>query len=365
MATPADRSRDTSEDSNQTLKGLRDECLNNEQFLNLLTNNIADVAAQKVERLNAITRNRNAVFLTVGGALFVAALTGVVTFAFSSLKQVIQSEAVALARIEAQEAAGTAAEQQLHVLVPTVVREQVDLQVEEARSTWNSLNAAFHLDTLLQAAEEKEGFSEDEARQSIQLLTQMAEDTQFNQSPQALRLLQRSIENFQSADRDDLVQLLEPLYSDQMLDKWEITARMTESIGRKLITFPVLPVEVGRGKMYEEWVTLLDRYYRYADATRRHRYPEVPYVYDLIIACMEKEADAVLEALTARARSFTESELNFAVTVATSLLAESWQLQPNEETALAKDRLTECIERVRGFDDKGIFSRATTQSNDI
>ncbi|MDX1541051.1 MAG: hypothetical protein R3349_06565, partial [Geminicoccaceae bacterium] len=168
-------------------------------------------------------------------------------------------------------------------------------------------------------------------------------------------ILGKFVDHFVGTARDDLVQRLEPLFGDVMLENWEIAFTMTQSLGYELVGFPVLPTELGAGRLRSEWDSKLKRYHDYADASRRLLYPEGPYVFDIVLGCMERAPDAEMKVLIGRSEPMSKQELESVRITLANLLASD----PAGADATARrvtDRVLTCLSAYRDLDPNGVLT---------
>lgn len=314
---------------------LKETCLDNEQFLDLLVSKIADRAVEKTERTAAIHRNRTA----IATGLFLSLVTALVTFGYSAVRDSIKSEAISAATDSSVRAARTAVD----LIVAKSVRDEIEQEVGLARKNWNRLNDRLELTNLSERINKKGGFSEQEARYILRIIKGMADDDDYRNFTQFPKLLEAVVDTFQAADRDDLVRPLEAKFGDVMLDTQGISITMVGGLGRTLVGYPDLPSELGNGKLRVDWDSTVVRYHSYADAMRRHRFPEVPYIYDIVLACMEGQPVKALAALVGRIEEFDASERESVQFVVTNLLNEGWVAEKGSFSQRVRERTADCL----------------------
>lgn len=342
-------------DADRLIAELRTECMNNEQFLDLLVHKIADVAVDKVERTNSRSRNRLGLLITIGSTLFLAAITGVATFGFSSLRQIVETQAVTEAAGIATMAADKAAIEAVDRVVGPKVDEVVAAKVADAEASWQRANRAFQLVGLSQRIEDNKGYSEEEARRAIDLLSGFANDDEYKEFAQFPTILEKFVEHFVGTARDDLVQRLERLFGDVMLETWGIAFTMTQSLGYELIGFPALPRELGAGRLRSEWEAKLERYHAYADASRRLLYPESPYVFDIVLGCMEQAPDAEMKVLIGRSEPMSKQELE-SVRITLASLVPSASAEADAAARRVSERVFSCLSAYQDLDPAGVLT---------
>ena len=337
---------------------LKATSLDNEQFLDLLINKIADRAVEKVERTATMSRNRIAFLLTIGAGLFVTALTALATIGFSSLRESIITRAESIAVAKANEAASSAKDSIIRdsvTIVENSVSERIGQEIGLAQKQWDRLNTTLELTNVTTRINQRGGFSEKQAQDILKLLGNLANDNKYQDFSQFPVILEEVVDTFQLADRDDLVIPLEAKFGDVMLDTEGIILTMVESLGRMVAGYEALPSELGDGKLRSDWDGLIKRYHHYADAARSHQYPELPYTYDIILACMESQPRSAIEALIKRIEMFEGGERNSVELVVTGVLDEGWRATPDAFSHRVRERATDCLTEFVDIDPTGIL----------
>ena len=371
-----DKPDQTTEDATAEIKEVVDDLarlsLEREPFYDLLVHKIADRAAEKVEAANTVSRNRTAVIITVGGALFVSALTALSSFAITKMQESLEKDLrivedavkneqrvltesinneLRLARSELLTAAAEIARKEAEAValttVETVVPQEVGRAVEAetliAKKNWQLVNLAFELTSLSEQMSTHDSFSAAQAEDAMALLRSFADDNQYRDIPQFPQLLEEIVDNFVAAELDDMVASLEPLYSDLMLSELGISQTMTIALGRNLVSFTELPSNLGDSRLRAEWESTAERYHRYGDALRALGFPEYPYLFDAVIACLENQPGSVIAAYLRRSNDFTPEEVDTAIGILGELVFEDWKFTKDLETELASRRTVACL----------------------
>ncbi len=323
----------------------------NQFFLEMLSSSVADSAIEKIDRNAATMRQRNAVFLTVGGALIVTGLTGVATLFSGSLQ-----ESARLAAIEA-------AQDTVRNEIPTIVQEAqttienslnsfVAENTRQAKRSWSDSRALLTISAMTQEIDDNRHFSEGQAKALLDLITPFAHDRHYTQFADFTPVLEGVIDAFVQAERNDLVAVLEQGFGDLMLEKQETVFSMVVGLGRELIVANFDPEGVSDDKLLQDWNKLRARYNNYADAARNLNLPELPYVFDLIVSCMLGKPEAEQRAYVFEIEKFTDEEREAVLRLAVNAMTDQ------HASNFARERAQQCIQKLEDFDTTKTLEKA-------
>lgn len=281
-----------------------------DQYFNLLVNHIADNVYEKVDRQNTRSRNRFAILASsITGLILLGVSSGVSTI-WTLNKQ--STETIARSAAVAE--------------VPRLIEEiEYDLKQTTAELTESSLRTALkrvedtgkesvdvmtiQVRALLLAA--AESFSESDAKEINRLVLSFKENGRYKNHEFFPDALLKVVSSYIAADRIDLVLPLESSFRDVMLDHPDMSIAMVDGLGRDLAAVPVDVSNLSKTIELSSWNAKLAIYSQYKLVLENsHRYPEKPYLYDILIGCKRGYSDDDFKLLVRRAESFSDADLD-------------------------------------------------------
>ncbi len=319
--------------------------LESDVFFDMLVNKVADRAMEKYDQAHARSRQRLAIISTIVGALSITLLTNVGTTVVSSLRADVTAGAI--------ESVETFLEEELPELEGSVIantRQEVSEIVErsrfEASAAWKELTDFNAAQVLIEDFERVGSFSDIEGSRLIDLLANFANENRYREISNFPDILERAVDVFAGAQRQDLTSRLENMFGDVMLEDTGIIVTMVVTLGDALISTGFAPDKLSEGPILEEWRGNRARYQVYADAARDQGIPGLPYFYDILIACVDQSNLTDLFAVVERSALFSSRDRLQAVQTAEVAFsdADGW-------TSTAMERNLACLVSANRIDE--------------
>jgi hypothetical protein len=319
----------------------------------LFVSRVSEIAKEKVHDDLSKSRSRMAVLMTGGLTLFVAALTGVATFGLNTLQASISDKISANIQSSVPAAIEEALAAQLPIIRQSVqsfaddqikkgVADAVGSQVDKAVLAWDLVNARAGVRDRLQEIEATGTFTDSDLKTLVAEVERIGKYDEISSSDEFLKLLERVIDILSAADEYTLVYTLEGSFKEEMVTRMGISWTMVTSLGRRIVGYKIEPAKMTGGKIQDDWNELVKKYHFYADAARRNGIPELPFIYDFVLACIESRSEQERSALLARIDDLTDSEHQFVVMQAGEILAESWRRVPDSFSRRVMTRTDFC-----------------------
>lgn len=318
-------------------KKLQDAILGNEQLYDLFISKVARESAEIIEAHSSRVRNRTTVFVTIGLAL----LAAVAALALEELRASI--------KIDARTTAENLVDRELENLFSsqsfqTRTGSLIEMRVANIDKRIDFLQDQISFLNVVQKFERDDtGFTEAQASALINGLAAAKQST--TNILNITELLESIVPKFASADRFDLISTLNDSVSEEMQSSPIICQAIVLSVGISITGFEVSP-QKATGRFKSEWENYIDLYRPYAESCRTHKYPEVPYVFDLILAMMEEEDEDVTRAIALETTNMTDHELARVSVILSDLLTGDWARPGASQRAVqrAKARAREMVE---------------------
>lgn len=345
--------------------------IENEVFYDLLVSKVSDESLDKLDKKTARVRN-----VLLGSA---AVGVGVLVFAFqmaigqmeerikeamASVAQIIkEKEQVILQSAEnaSTRIAREIAEQVANEVAKATTQEQVanivSESIEKAEEAWERVRLYSKLESFSSKLESEDGFTEIEARDVLDSLRTMKESDFYRDDIRFPQFLEKVIDIFQSADRDDLVQKLEPMFEDTILSEDGIAFTMILSLGNALIGSVAPPSVTKSGNAAEKWKQTYDRF-KYYSRSRSSLVQPLLAIYVPLLSFVSSDEPEVVKSEILELSNLDGDQKELAKEILSQLINEGWVKVSTGESQRVKQRTLEFLERYRDVDATGTLMNA-------
>ena len=341
----------------------------NEVFYDLLVSKVSEESLEKLEKKSALIRNT----LIAGAAVGVTILVVVFQMAVDQIgkrvddalktsnsiieekERVILESADRISKEVAREAAREIAEEIARNTMQKLVENTINESVEKAEEAWEHLILYSKLESFSNKLESDDGFTEIEALEILDILKKIKKSKSYQSEELFPKLLEDVIDIFQAADRDDLVQKIEPLFGDIMLSEDGIIFTMLQALGITLIGSAAPPSITTHGNAAEKWKETYDRFKGYSKSRSPSIRPLVAIYISLISFVSSDESEVVkggileLSHLDKIQKQTVEEALYL-------LISEGWVRGSTGESQRVKQRTLEFLEHYRVVDETGTLT---------
>lgn len=344
--------------------------IENEVFYDLLVSKVSDESLDKLDKKTARVRN-----VLLGGA---AAGVGVLVFAFQiaigqmeeRIKEAVKNAGQIIEEKEqvilhnAENVAREIARKTADEVAKTTTQEQaaniVDESIEKVETAWERVLLYSELKSFSAKLELDDGFTEVEALNVLDTLKVMKESNFYQDDPNFPKLLEEAIGIFQSADRDDLVQELEPMFEDIILSEEGIIITMIEALGNTLVGSVAPPSVTRLGNAAEKWKKTYDRFEHYSRSPRSKN-PTIQAllaIYVPLLSFVSSDKPEVVEAELLELSNLDDHQKEIVETILFRFISEMWVKDSTGESRRVKKRTLEFLEHYKNIDATGTLMNA-------
>ena len=238
------------------------------------------------------------------------------------------------------------------------IRSSAEESLALAEAQWNRISAFSELSSLVDKIESVQAFSENQAvrlRELLGLVHAYSGDDPATDMAQFAAVLERVIDIFQGADRDDLVREMETVFGSDMRSVPGVVQTMLQAIGNSLIGAAVPPTVSETGKRAEIWTRDYERFLEYAnlslDTIAPYTAVYVPLV-NFVAGNPQLEVRDDLEELA----NLNERELEGAEKLLVALATGGWVMTATEESRRAMTRTLEYLGKFKAYDQTGLLA---------
>ena len=353
--------------------------------MNLLINRVSESAVSKIEGKREWITSRVTLVLSLGGAAVIAALISLLSWGASMLEdnilvkaekaaQVIATTESERLREETEQALSQAkkdADDQQERLQQNVEKQQqvfrdelqrelaslradtdqvtrsvandvslkaVDAKLEGIEDQIDFFQTSIQLAGLANRLEVSTGFTDREARDAIDLINTIGLSEKRDSTVEFRTFVEKVIDSFAAAGRNDFIARLEENHSDLMLSEQGIVITMLQALGQELIGFDGDPTIQTDSVFQNGWDQALKRFQSYVVASRKVNVREIAFPYQAVVMQMLGEDRAAITAHVKSISRLAPGELGAIENIFGSFLTENWKNEPDAETALVRDR---------------------------
>lgn len=333
---------DEASTKSDTMKGrIAANAQDSEQYFQLLTNHIADQVYEKVDKQNTRSRNRFAVLASSITALVILLLSSGAGMLIDFLNESAKITSQRTAEEEIPKFLEGSSNKIFSGLLAQASKDLGDQQ--------RIFMDVFTVRALTEALDKAKDFRNDDVKEINRLILGLAENNSYMEHTSFPEVLRKTVKSYLEADRLDFVFEFEEKFRNVMLDRQEISDLMVDALGRDLAAQPAGIIErMSDSHERTRWLEKREIYRQYAEALgTKHRMPQNPYIYDILIACEEGGNDADIEMLVRKALGFSSEQLE-----GLAFMGEFIGGYIGARYEVAKQEWRDCLERGLEYDTK-------------